>query len=63
MDAPALHSPDQALCSYGLGKLDADAAESVNKHLESCPACRCRVTELSSNSFLGRLREAQAQNS
>ena len=61
MDAPALHPPDQTLCSYGLGKLDADAAESVNKHLESCPACRCRVAELSSDSFLGRLREAQAR--
>jgi hypothetical protein len=58
MDAPALHPPDQTLCSYGLGKLDADAAESVNKHLESCPECRCRVAELSSDSFLGRLREA-----
>jgi PEGA domain len=61
MDAPALHPPDQTLCSYGLGKLDADAAESVNKHLESCPECRCRVAELSSDGFLGRLREAQAR--
>src|SRR5262249_27515866 len=62
MDAPqALHPTDQTLSSYGLGKLDDAAAESVNQHLESCPTCRRRVAELSSDSFLGRLREAQAR--
>jgi len=31
MDAPeALHPTDQTLSSYGLGKLDAASAESVN---------------------------------
>ena len=30
-------------------------------HLESCPDCRRRVAELSSDSFLGRLRDAQGR--
>ncbi len=60
MDAhPATHPTDQTLHSYGLGKLDDPAAESVSRHMESCPACRRRVAELSSDSFLGRLRDAQ----
>jgi anti-sigma factor RsiW len=62
MNAPhALHPADQTLSAYGLGKLDDAAAEWVNQHLESCPACRRRVAELSADSFLGRLRDAQAQ--
>jgi Putative zinc-finger len=58
---PALHPTDQTLQSYGLGKLDDASAESVNKHLESCPACRSRVAEISSDSFLGKLRDAQGR--
>src|SRR5690349_15968714 len=62
MDAPpALHPTDQTLHRYGLGKLEDDTAESVNKHLESCPACRRRIAELTSDSFLGRLRLAQGR--
>jgi serine/threonine protein kinase len=60
MDAPpVLHPTDQILASYGLGKLDGASAESVDKHLESCPACRRRVAELSADTFLGRVRDAQ----
>src|SRR5262249_55420828 len=51
----------QTLSAYGLGKLDDATAEAVHQHLESCPACRRRVAELSSDSFLGRLRDAQAR--
>src|SRR3954454_5993188 len=62
MDAPpALHPTDQTLATYGLGKLDDPSAESVHAHLEGCPDCRRRVAELSSDSFLGRLRDAQAR--
>ncbi len=57
--APALHPTDQTLSSYGLGKLDDAAAESVHQHLESCPECRRRVAELPSDSFLGRLQDAK----
>ena len=55
----AVHPTDQTLSAYGLGKLDDASAESVNKHVESCSDCRQRVAELSSDSFLGRLRDAQ----
>ncbi len=58
---PALHPTDQTLQSYGLGKLDDGSAQSVNQHLESCPDCRSRVAAMSSDSFLGKLREAQGQ--
>ena len=33
----AVHPTDPILRAYGLGKLDLASAESVNKHLESCP--------------------------
>src|SRR5271157_619172 len=54
------HPTDQILSSYGLGKLDDGSAEAVNKHLEACSDCRKRVAEMSADSFLGRVREAQA---
>ncbi len=57
----AVHPTDQTLSSYGLGRLDDASAEAVNQHLESCPACRRRVAELTSDSFLGRLRDVQAR--
>src|SRR5206468_5529148 len=53
------HPTDQILSSFGLGKLDDDAAEAVNTHLEACPDCRKRVAELSADSFLGRVRDAR----
>ena len=59
MDAHTLHPTDQTLSSYGLGKLDDRSAEAVNEHLEQCPDCRKRVAEMSADSFLGRLRDAQ----
>ena len=58
MDAP-LHPTDQTLSSYGLGKLDDRSAEAVNEHLEECPDCRKRVAEMSADSFLDRVRDAQ----
>ena len=38
-------------------------AEAVNTHLEQCPDCRKRVAEMSADSFLGRVRDAQAATS
>ena len=58
---PTLHPTDQTLSSYGLGKLDDRSAEAVNQHLEECPDCRKRATEMSADSFLGRIREAQGR--
>ena len=61
MAAPTAHPSDQTLQSYGLGKLDDLQAEAVGKHLEECDACRGRVAEVTSDTFLGRLRDAQAR--
>jgi anti-sigma factor RsiW len=58
---PSIHPTDQTLHAYGLGQLDDASAEAVNQHLEGCPDCRQRVAALSSDSFLGRLRDAQAR--
>jgi serine/threonine protein kinase len=58
---PVSHPTDQTLSSYGLGKLDDGSAEAVNKHLEQCLDCRNRVAEISPDSFLGRLRDAQGR--
>jgi serine/threonine protein kinase len=49
------------LQSYGLGKLDDLLSETVGKHLAECDSCRVRVAELTSDTFLGRLQEAQAR--
>jgi len=57
--AAPVHPTDQTLRAYGLGKLEDALAESVSKHLESCPDCQRRVAEVSSDDFLGRLRGAQ----
>jgi formylglycine-generating enzyme required for sulfatase activity/serine/threonine protein kinase len=60
MDTPSpLHPISKTLNAYGLGKLDDGSAEAVNKHLEQCPDCRKRVAEMSADSFLGRIRDAQ----
>jgi serine/threonine protein kinase len=60
MDASdAVHPTDQTLQYYGLGKLDDHLFQKVTRHLEACPPCQSRVSELSSDSFLGRLRQAQ----
>ncbi|MFO0910501.1 MAG: family 16 glycoside hydrolase [Isosphaeraceae bacterium] len=53
------HPTDLTLEAFGLGKLAEDEAEGVSAHLEECPACRERVTSLSSDTFLARVRDAQ----
>ncbi len=53
------HPTDQILSAFGLGKLDDRSAQAVNTHLEQCPDCRKRVSEMSADSFLGRIREAR----
>lgn len=53
----SLHPDDQTLNDYGLGKLDDDSAGRVDDHLSGCDDCRQRVAGLTSDSFLGRLRQ------
>ena len=57
----AVHPTEPTLQAYGLGKLDDASAESVNKHLSSCPECQSRVAEMSSDSFVGRLALRRAR--
>ena len=51
---------DAVLSAFGLGKLDAGSAEIVTRHLEACADCRQRVVGISGDSFVGRLRQAEA---
>ncbi len=61
MDASnPLHPTSQTLQAYSLGKLDGASAEAVNQHLEGCADCRRQVAEMAPDSFLDRLRGAQA---
>jgi len=55
------HPTDQTLRAYGVGKLYGTLAESVHSHLSGCGECRQRVAEMSDDTFLGRLRDAQAR--
>jgi len=57
----AVHPSDETLQSYGLGKLDDMLAEAVVRHLGECDACRRRVAEVTSDTFVGRLQDAQAR--
>ena len=62
MNAPvAPHPNDQILHAYGLGKLPHPASSAVDLHLEGCAQCRQRVSELSGDSFVSRLRDAGAR--
>ena len=56
MDTPPSHPTPQTLSAYGLGKLDAEAAEAVDAHVRQCADCRNRVAEVSADSFLDRVR-------
>ncbi len=56
------HPSDQTLCAYGVGELRGALVNSVHSHLEFCAGCRQRVSELSADTFLGRLREAQIRS-
>jgi len=60
--ATTVHPTDQTLQAYGLGQLDDQVAEAVSRHLDGCPDCLRRVAGLSSDSFLGRLRQAESPN-
>ncbi len=61
MDAhPSPHPTPETLDSYALGTLDDAEVEAVAQHLEDCPDCRRRVAEAAPDTFLDRLRAAQA---
>jgi serine/threonine protein kinase len=53
------HPSQNDLSAFGLGKLDAAAADAISGHLGQCAHCRAQVAELSDDSFLGRIRAAR----
>jgi serine/threonine protein kinase/WD40 repeat protein len=53
------HPSDQSLRSFGLGKLDDASAVAIQEHIVICGDCRARVSELTSDTFLDRLRDAK----
>ncbi len=53
------HPRQEDLQAYVLGKLDDDAADLIEKHLEECPECRRMAAEMPADTFLGRMRQAQ----
>jgi len=57
---PSKHPTFDILQAYSLGKLDDASAGAVMKHLVDCQDCRRQVAEMSPDSFLDRLRDAQA---
>ncbi len=58
---PGRHPTEGILDAFGLGKLDETAAEAVGQHLESCPSCRRRVAEITSDTFLDHFRGARVR--
>ncbi len=57
---PSPHPAAEILDAYALGTLDDAQAEAVAQHLEDCPECRRRAAEAAPDTFLDRLRQAQA---
>ena len=57
------HPSPEFLRAFGLGKLDDATAANVSLHLESCATCRRQVADLSSDSLLDHLRQANGQMS
>jgi formylglycine-generating enzyme required for sulfatase activity len=57
--ADPIHPSDQTLRAYSVGKLYGNLADSVHSHLSACDECRERVAEMSADTFLLRLRDAQ----
>jgi tetratricopeptide (TPR) repeat protein len=43
------HPDDETLRAYGLGRLDAAAADAVTRHLGECADCMCRIRRADSN--------------
>lgn len=52
--------PSDVLADFGLGKLDSSQVETIGAHLETCIECRQVVGNVSSDSFVNRLRAARA---
>jgi serine/threonine protein kinase len=56
--APGKHPAREVLQAFGLGKLDDASITQVSRHLETCVDCKRQVAELSGDSLLDKLRQA-----
>jgi serine/threonine protein kinase len=57
------HPSADTLKAFGLGKLDDSSSGMVMDHLDQCDECRQKVTALSGDDFLQRLRQAHSHSS
>ena len=55
------HPTEETLKAFGLGKLEDILSNAVHQHLEGCSPCRSRVSEISADPFLIRIRQAQKE--
>jgi hypothetical protein len=53
---PVTHPSADTLKAFGRGKLDADTAQALMRHLDHCPQCCHVVANQSGDGFLSRLR-------
>jgi len=58
--APGKHPAREILQAFGLGKLDDASSTQVSQHLETCVDCKRQVAELSGDSLLDKLRQANS---
>src|SRR5260370_41357972 len=59
----AVQPGGEKLRSFGQGRLAADDAAAVEKHLADCDTCCFLLEETPADSFVGRLRKAKDQTS
>jgi serine/threonine protein kinase len=56
---PKTHPSADELSAFGLGKLNERQAQTVERHIEHCEACRKHVIAAPADSFLGLVRSAK----
>src|SRR5438874_905439 len=52
------HPTDVDLTAFALGKLAPDAAETVGRHLATCPTCQATLEHTPADRLVGLLRDA-----
>jgi len=63
MSDAAVHPTPQELTAFGLGKLSEENATTIANHLSTCTDCRGAVAAVAPDSFVRKLRTAQAADS
>ena len=58
-ESPAQHPGKELLVAFGLGKLEPDAATTVEAHLEECTECCETLLDLKEDTFVNLVRQAR----